>query len=778
MFNGNQLKALKDLELLPKNLIFDENFNNQQGYETINAEYNNKTKQITVGKRWLDMFNNPTTRNQAIRKLIHEQLHYKLRKSKEYVRSVQSIYDEFKEYLDNNNVPKDAHIRNYLFENESTQLRALEEFLVESLTSEELAKYLNGIKTSVPTKRGAKNLWQRILLALSDIFGWKVTKGSLYEKELNTIRELKLSSETVEQNIETQTDNNESNVEQEDNNNLQENNNNVQENNKTNEEKIEVQDEETEETDESSDDFVDFSDDLIDEFESSITEQPVEEVVYSKNTSFKEFDKTNSDKNGKISNLGISENKIYTISKVQELYNRFNDDETSKILADKVFNIAKNLGIEVSFIETLPLTIGGTYTNNNTIVYNKPFFEGKWRTSAKASILLHEVIHSVSMYALSNQTENWKRSEALQDFRTEINSIYQDIKNNPIIKNEYGATDVFEFVAELADPSFRDKIKKIDKQNRSLWSWILNAFKSLFGLRTSDTYYKQSMNALDKALNAFDIDSYKMYNRVNHTSKQESNAKKLEFDSISDKELKSEVNDYFNNHAYNEELLSIKKKAIADGTFMKAPNGRPTNLTERQWLKVRTKSFKDWFGDWENDSENASKVVDENGEPLVVYHHRKSELYDFSKRTDNIMPGIYFSKKPLTHFGSYQIQAFLNIKNPIKDYHEDNLFQEDIDSYKKVNIDGKFTTDFEDETDTKILEYVAFDPNQIKSATGNIGAFSKEDDNIYHSSVTEERITLMQNVPSIASISNILPLEQQPEFDALVASAEFETSCR
>ena len=68
------------------------------------------------------------------------------------------------------------------------------------------------------------------------------------------------------------------------------------------------------------------------------------------------------------------------------------------------------------------------------------------------------------------------------------------------------------------------------------------------------------------------------------------------------------------------ELEDIKKKAIADGTFMKAPNGNPTNLNERQWLQVRTKAFKEWFGDWENDPENASKVVDENGEPLVVYH--------------------------------------------------------------------------------------------------------------------------------------------------------------
>ena len=33
--------------------------------------------------------------------------------------------------------------------------------------------------------------------------------------------------------------------------------------------------------------------------------------------------------------------------------------------------------------------------------------------------------------------------------------------------------------------------------------------------------------------------------------------------------------------------------------WMCAPNGRPTHLTERQWVQVRTPSFKEWFGDWE-----------------------------------------------------------------------------------------------------------------------------------------------------------------------------------
>ena len=46
-------------------------------------------------------------------------------------------------------------------------------------------------------------------------------------------------------------------------------------------------------------------------------------------------------------------------------------------------------------------------------------------------------------------------------------------------------------------------------------------------------------------------------------------------------------------------------RAKADGTYMKAPNGKPTNLSERQWVQVRTKAFKEWFGDWEK----AAKVL-------------------------------------------------------------------------------------------------------------------------------------------------------------------------
>lgn len=43
----------------------------------------------------------------------------------------------------------------------------------------------------------------------------------------------------------------------------------------------------------------------------------------------------------------------------------------------------------------------------------------------------------------------------------------------------------------------------------------------------------------------------------------------------------------------------VKSKYVGTPLWMKAPNGKPTNLTEEQWIEVRTPNFKRWFGDWE-----------------------------------------------------------------------------------------------------------------------------------------------------------------------------------
>ena len=84
----------------------------------------------------------------------------------------------------------------------------------------------------------------------------------------------------------------------------------------------------------------------------------------------------------------------------------------------------------------------------------------------------------------------------------------------------------------------------------------------------------------------------------------------------------------------NAEMESIKSKALANGTFMKAPNGNPTNLNERQWLQVRTKAFKQWFGDWEKQARieklRKSKPIVATGEEYkgkYELNNQSAELY-------------------------------------------------------------------------------------------------------------------------------------------------------
>ncbi|QSI04845.1 hypothetical protein DYQ05_07855 [Treponema pedis] len=74
------------------------------------------------------------------------------------------------------------------------------------------------------------------------------------------------------------------------------------------------------------------------------------------------------------------------------------------------------------------------------------------------------------------------------------------------------------------------------------------------------------------------------------------------------------------------EIEDVRKKYEGTEQWLKAPDGSNSNLNEKQWLQVRTDSFKKWFGDWESDSEN--KVLDDNGEPLVVYHGSPEILGD------------------------------------------------------------------------------------------------------------------------------------------------------
>ena len=82
---------------------------------------------------------------------------------------------------------------------------------------------------------------------------------------------------------------------------------------------------------------------------------------------------------------------------------------------------------------------------------------------------------------------------------------------------------------------------------------------------------------------------------------------------------------------YNAEERSIIEKAKSDGTYMKAPNGKPTNLDESQWVQVRTKAFKKWFGDWQKAARieklKSSKAIEISGTEIAS----SSDLKQYKK---------------------------------------------------------------------------------------------------------------------------------------------------
>jgi hypothetical protein len=160
--------------------------------------------------------------------------------------------------------------------------------------------------------------------------------------------------------------------------------------------------------------------------------------------------------------------------------------------------------------------------------------------------------------------------------------------------------------------------------------------------------------------------------------------------------------------------------------------------------------FKKWFG--------KSKVVDDNGEPLVVYHgsiEPNVQSFDLRKAVE-VEGGIFFSDDigvadQYTYERAYGdiisdeplgdvTEAYLSFKNPLEYQLKPNQQIVDavemtraIKSAKEKGHDGLVVRNIDDSigmTGDISDIYVAFSPEQIKSATGNRGTFDAGEGNI------------------------------------------------
>lgn len=208
----NVLKTLKDFGLLSRRFKFEETFNevdDNNKYTGAIAEVDPTDGIIKVGRKWLDMFNEkgeyaePGYRQVALRKLLHEQLHIKFHTdgNDKYVKNLKEVFEEFKDYVNTKETDEATkkRMQDFFFSEITDADDALEEFVVESFTNGEVARYLNSIQSGdfkvddidlKNIKKDGHSLFQKILYFLGKIFGWNINNNSLYAKEFTTLADV------------------------------------------------------------------------------------------------------------------------------------------------------------------------------------------------------------------------------------------------------------------------------------------------------------------------------------------------------------------------------------------------------------------------------------------------------------------------------------------------------------------------------------------------------------------------------------------------------------
>ena len=191
---------------------------------------------------------------------------------------------------------------------------------------------------------------------------------------------------------------------------------------------------------------------------------------------------------------------------------------------------------------------------------------------------------------------------------------------------------------------------------------------------------------------------------------------------------------------------------------------------------TQSQQFKRWFGDWQNDPAHASKVVNADGTPKVVYHGTNAEftVFDLSKSGKNYgetSEGLFFFTNKRSGYPDSALdyaeaaarnggkamvgEYYLDIKNPLRLYSDGyynpiSFFDQNADGiYEKYlsadNCDGIIIENRNKNMDDSVI-YLLDNPNQIKSATDNIGTFDRNNPDIRFSRriSAEEQVERME----------------------------------
>lgn len=199
------------------------------------------------------------------------------------------------------------------------------------------------------------------------------------------------------------------------------------------------------------------------------------------------------------------EHRQYSVQEARSIFDQLNGNEDLTKLADKVFTVAEKLGVEIYATNKL---LGGNMGNRagasaGRYVWLKQnyFADKRYTNQQKAGTILHELIHSATVYAMdpsAGYSRYISSDPKLVDAVDQLRSIYRQVRADPDFKGEYGITNELEFVAELSNERFREKLAK-----KNLLQKVIDAIRTLFGIET-DTALSGASAALDYLLDHAD----------------------------------------------------------------------------------------------------------------------------------------------------------------------------------------------------------------------------------------------------------------------------------
>lgn len=193
-------------------------------------------------------------------------------------------------------------------------------------------------------------------------------------------------------------------------------------------------------------------------------------------------------------------------------------------------------------------------------------------------------------------------------------------------------------------------------------------------------------------------------------------------------------------------LSRAKEGADSRAAYDKARADGRTKLTYGQWQQVRTPEFKAWFGDWENNPDTASKAVDpETGEPLVVYHgtprggfgeFRTPSHFGTQEQAEQKAHGWMVFDGGENGQTTYPVYLSIQKMKRIQDTGIEADFRKAIALAKRQGYDGAVYSNIA-EGRHNADSYIAFRPEQIKSAIGNRGTFDSSNPDIRFSRMAQ-----------------------------------------